>query len=164
MISLPRSGPPPRGGGCLSPERDRCICTHINYNLIPLSLYHTVSPHFILCLNANAFHQSHLYIKVVRYSQHLPEILYAKYKCCHYYLRLPEILYAIYKCRHYSVQSRLFCTIHTHTFAITRFFCRSLRLFAASCYIACITYKWAVSFNLPYVTFHIMGSMYSVHI
>ena len=67
--------------------------------------------------------------KCRHYYLRLPEILYTISKCCHYYMRLPEILYAIYKCRLYSVQSRFFCTtIHTHTFAITGFFCHSLRL------------------------------------
>ena len=74
------------------------------YSLILLSLYYTVSPHFILCHNANAFHQSFLDIKVVFYSQRLPEILHAKYECRHYYLRPLKILYAIYKCRRYCLR------------------------------------------------------------
>ena len=67
------------------------------------------------------------------YSVLLPEILYAIYKCRLYSVRLPENLYAIYKYRFFSVQSRLFHTIiRSCTFDITRFFCRSVRLFATS--------------------------------
>ena len=59
--------------------------------------------------------------------------LYTPYSSRLYSVSFPQILYAIYKCRLYSVQSRHLCTtVLSHTFAITRFLCCSVRLFAAS--------------------------------
>ena len=87
----------------------------------------------IFCILCSVYRVYAIY-KCRHYYLRLPEILYAICKCRLYSLRLPEILYAICKCRLYSVQSRLFCTtISTHTFSISRLFCCSLRLVAASC-------------------------------